>query len=191
MLVICAISIVHQILWSLCVTPQVGGSPIGVRFRPPVNGPKDPWTCVLSLSGAKVVCWRPHLAGTRQYIAGTMFTKAIGWILSTPQQRCSILELDHSAYFAWIRIKKAKLFWNLNWNQDHLCNDHYLRSKKGFVTIFEYCQISDGTDIERYFPRSLSLKMQTGPAFHRRRRGVSRFLFFIKSNQTWYPCHIN
>ena len=37
-------------------------------FRcPPVNGPKDPWPCVLSLPGAQVVCWRPHLASTRQY----------------------------------------------------------------------------------------------------------------------------
>ncbi len=54
--------------WSLCVTTQVGGSPVGVRFRPRVNGPKDPLARVLSLSGAKVVCWRPHLAGTRQYV---------------------------------------------------------------------------------------------------------------------------
>ena len=42
--------------------------PVGVRFSPPVNGPKDPWPRVLSLSEARVVCWRPHLAGTRQYI---------------------------------------------------------------------------------------------------------------------------
>ncbi len=56
--------IVRQILWSFSVTPQVGGSPVGVRFSPPVNGPKDPWPNVLSLPGAQVVCWRPHPAGT-------------------------------------------------------------------------------------------------------------------------------
>ncbi len=32
-----------------------------------MNGPKDPWPCVLSLPGAQVVCWRPHPANTRQY----------------------------------------------------------------------------------------------------------------------------
>ena len=32
------------------------------------DGPKDPWPRVLSLPGARVVCWRPHPAGTRQYI---------------------------------------------------------------------------------------------------------------------------
>ncbi len=41
--VVCAISIVRQILWSLCVTPQVGGSPVGVMSSPPVNGLEDPW----------------------------------------------------------------------------------------------------------------------------------------------------
>ncbi len=35
-----------------------------VRFSPPVNGPKDHWLCVLSLAGARVVCWRPHPTGT-------------------------------------------------------------------------------------------------------------------------------
>ncbi len=38
-----------------------------VRSFPPVNGPKDPWPRVLSLPGDRVVCWRPHPAGTRQY----------------------------------------------------------------------------------------------------------------------------
>ncbi len=33
-----------------------------------VNGPKDPWPRVLSLPGARVVCWRPQPAGTRQYL---------------------------------------------------------------------------------------------------------------------------
>ena len=33
-----------------------------VRFSP-----KDPWPRVLSLPGARVVCWRPHPAGTWQY----------------------------------------------------------------------------------------------------------------------------
>ncbi len=45
----------------------VGSSPVGVRFGPDVNGPKDPWPRVLLLPGARVVYWRPHLAGTRQY----------------------------------------------------------------------------------------------------------------------------
>ncbi len=31
------------------------------------TGPKDPWPCVLSLTGAWVVFWRPHRAGTWQY----------------------------------------------------------------------------------------------------------------------------
>ena len=39
---VCAMSIVSQILCSLCVTPQVEGSPVDVRFSLPVNGPKDP-----------------------------------------------------------------------------------------------------------------------------------------------------
>ncbi len=34
------------------------------RFSPPVNGPKDPWPRVLSLPGARMVCWRPYSAGT-------------------------------------------------------------------------------------------------------------------------------
>ncbi len=33
-----------------------------------LTDPKDPWTRVLSLPGAKVVRRRPHLAGTRHYI---------------------------------------------------------------------------------------------------------------------------
>ncbi len=31
---------------------------------------KDPWSHVLSLPGAQGVCWRPHLAGMRQYSPG-------------------------------------------------------------------------------------------------------------------------
>ncbi len=35
-------------------------------MAPPVDGPKDSWPHVFSL--VLSFCWRPHLAGTRQYI---------------------------------------------------------------------------------------------------------------------------
>ncbi len=35
-----------------------------------MKGPKDPWPRVLSLPEARVVCWRPHPAGTPQYVHG-------------------------------------------------------------------------------------------------------------------------
>ena len=48
------------------------GTPVNIFLHavdlPPI-GPKDPWVYVLSLSGAKVVSWRPHLAGKGQYNA--------------------------------------------------------------------------------------------------------------------------
>ncbi len=51
---------------------DVPGSPClsktGPVYGPFFNGPKDPWSHVLSLPGAKVVRWRPHLPGTWQYI---------------------------------------------------------------------------------------------------------------------------
>ncbi len=38
-----------------------------------MNGPNDPWPSVLSLPGARVVCWRPHPAGTRQYVSSLRY----------------------------------------------------------------------------------------------------------------------
>ncbi len=64
----------HQVLFHILVQSQKSQHLVvdfivtcQVRFSPPVNRPKDPWPHVLSLSGARVVCWRPHLAGMRQY----------------------------------------------------------------------------------------------------------------------------
>ncbi len=40
-----------------------------VITSPPVNGPKDPWPCVVSLPGTRVVCWRPHPACVGDHIS--------------------------------------------------------------------------------------------------------------------------
>ncbi len=68
------------------LTPQVGGSPVGVRFRPPVNRPKGYPPHVLLLAGARVVCWRPHVAGMRQYI-------------SCMQIKCTRIQMDPTFFF--------------------------------------------------------------------------------------------
>ncbi len=69
-------------------------------FSPPVNGQKDPWPHVLSLSGAQVVCWRPHLAGTRQYLQSEK--SPLELLLSSTCSSCLFCPLD-MVNCAWVR----------------------------------------------------------------------------------------
>ncbi len=87
------------------------GLPGLVRLSPPVNGPKDPWPSILSQSGARMVCWRPHLAGTRQYEFTftkyvLLYTVNILWFISNQKLTMSCSESNPKLHLQDIRRAK-------------------------------------------------------------------------------------
>ncbi len=77
-----------------CAKPFGTNAWLDLIRHPPVNGPKDPWPRVLSLSGARVVCWRPHLAGTRQYIVETECNNCCSWPITADMHHVSDGRID-------------------------------------------------------------------------------------------------
>ena len=124
-----------------------------------MNGLKDPWPRVLSLPGARVVCWRPHPAGTWQYVSwcGFFFSASPAWAIVDISLRVNVIYTPIMVLFcystlsclsAWLIVKLEELLrWRIQTCVWSLCfmklyNSYsYLNigCRKASVSLFGCC----------------------------------------------------